>query len=91
MGSTMNSSKSLKANVPELQPPRIRPKEAAGIARCSVGTIYLWMHAGHFRTWVVRQRGKERGIRYIDRKSFEHFLDNIGEAARASNGRVQIS
>jgi hypothetical protein len=49
------------------------------------------MHAGHFRTWVVRQRGKERGIRYIDRKSFEHFLDNIGEAAPVSNGRVQIS
>jgi hypothetical protein len=81
MGSTMNSSKSLRANVPDVQPLRIRPKEAARIARCSVGTIYLWMHAGHFRTWVVRQRGKERGIRYIDRESFEFFLNSIGQEA----------
>jgi Helix-turn-helix domain len=78
MGSTMNSSNSLRATVPDVQPPRIRPKEAAQLARCSVGTVYVWIHAGHFRTWVVRQRGKERGIRYIDRESFTRFLDNIG-------------
>jgi hypothetical protein len=81
MGSTMNSSNSLRVTVSDAQPLRIRPKEAAQVARCSVGTIYLWIHAGHFRTWVVRRRGKERGIRYIDWESFKRFLVNIGNEA----------
>ena len=61
------------------QPPvgendRLRAKEAAAIARVSAGMIYKWMAEGRFKTWMVTRRGFTRGVRYIDKTTFEHFL-----------------
>ena len=58
---------------------RLRPKEAAQIARVSVGMIYRWLHEGRFKSWTVVRRGYERGVRYIDRTSFENFLKSQRE------------
>ena len=56
-----------------------RPKQAAQKAQVSVGTIYVWGHEGRFKWWTVKRRGFERGIRYIDRASFENFLKSQRE------------
>jgi transposase len=69
---------------PHTRPPfsandRLRTKEAASIARVSVGMIYRWMGEGRFKTWVVTRRGFTRGVRYIDKASFEHFLQSQRE------------
>jgi hypothetical protein len=53
---------------------RLRTKEAAAIARVSVGMIYKWMAEDRFKTWIVTRRGFTRGVRYIDKTTFEHFL-----------------
>jgi hypothetical protein len=77
---TMRSMKSSKSSEPVAlvaQHDRIRPKEAARLAHCSTGTIHLWINENRFQTWNVRLRGKERGIRYIDRESFEKFLNSL--------------
>jgi excisionase family DNA binding protein len=58
---------------------RLRPKEAAQIARVSVGMIYRWLHEGRFKSWTVTRRGFERGVRYIDRSTFENFLKSQRE------------
>jgi hypothetical protein len=61
----------------------LRPKQAAEMAAVSVGTIYVWLNEDPppFKTWVVKRRGFERGIRYIDRISFEKFLKSQREDA----------
>jgi hypothetical protein len=53
---------------------RLRVKEAARLAQVSPGTIYVWIHESRFRTWIVTRRGFQRGLRFIDRASFEEFL-----------------
>jgi hypothetical protein len=53
---------------------RIRVKQAAALAGVSVGTIYVWMAEGRFKTWTVRRRGFTRGIRFIDKVTFDDFL-----------------
>ena len=58
---------------------RLRPKEAAQMARVSVGMIYRWLHEGRFGSWTVKRRGFERGVRYIDKSSFESFLKSQRE------------
>jgi Helix-turn-helix domain len=75
----MRSSQSISSEKAALvtPPDRIRAKEAARLAQVSTGTIYLWMHGKKFKTWNVKARGKERGIRYIDRSSFEAFLNSL--------------
>jgi len=60
---------------------RIRPKQAAIEAQCSVGMIHVWIKQGHFKSWTVTQRDKERGLRYIDAKSFRAFLASQMEEA----------
>jgi len=60
---------------------RLRPKEAAAIAHCSVGTIRNWHRAGHFRTWVVPATGSKSGLRYIHAPSFYAFLESQMEKA----------
>jgi hypothetical protein len=60
---------------------RIRPKEAAQIARVSVPLVYRWMHEGGFEHFEVRQRGRERGMRFIVRSSFLKFLEEQAKAA----------
>jgi predicted mannosyl-3-phosphoglycerate phosphatase (HAD superfamily) len=62
----------------------IRPKEAAALSHCSVGTIYVWMGEKRFKHWEVKQRGRERGLRYIDRSSFMEFLAKQREEALAA-------
>jgi len=56
--------------------PRIRPKEAAQMVPCSIGTIYTWMDEQRFLHWSVNAPGK-RGMRFIDRASFEAFLASM--------------
>jgi hypothetical protein len=53
---------------------RIRVKQAAALAGVSPGTIYVWMAEGRFKTWTVRRRGFARGIRFIDKVTFDDFL-----------------
>jgi excisionase family DNA binding protein len=53
---------------------RLRVREAATVARVSPGTIYVWIHENRFRSWIVTRRGFQRGLRFIDRASFEEFL-----------------
>jgi Helix-turn-helix domain len=53
---------------------RLRVKEAAQLARVSVGMLYRWMTEDRFKSWVVTRRGYTRGVRFIDRASFEEFL-----------------
>lgn len=53
---------------------RLRVKQAAEEARCSGGMIYVWIDERRFKSWTVTRRGYERGIRYIDAKSFRDFL-----------------
>jgi excisionase family DNA binding protein len=55
---------------------RLRVKEAARLAQVSPGTIYTWIHENRFRTWIVTRRGFQRGLRFIDRASFEQFLQS---------------
>ena len=64
------------------KPSRIRPKEAAESVPCSIGTIYNWMDEGKFKHWSMNAPGK-RGMRFIDRASFEAFLDSIKEGVGA--------
>jgi hypothetical protein len=53
---------------------RLRVKQAAQEAKCSGGMIYVWMSENRFKSWTVKRRGFERGIRYIDAKSFRTWL-----------------
>jgi hypothetical protein len=62
---------------------RLRVKSAAQEAKTSPGTIYNWIKENRFESWVVKRRGYERGIRYIDRESFENFLRSQREEAMA--------
>lgn len=59
---------------------RLRVKEAAALARVSVGMIYRWISEGRFKSWTVTRRGYERGIRYIDKTSFDEFLHSQKQA-----------
>jgi len=61
----------------------LRVKEAAQKAKASAGMIYNWLAEERFKSWVVKRRGFERGIRYIDRASFEEFLKSITEGPAA--------
>jgi hypothetical protein len=58
---------------------RLRVKQAAVEAACSPGMIYVGIKEGCFKSWVVRRRGYERGIRYIDAKSFREWLNSQRE------------
>ncbi|MGA8480891.1 MAG: helix-turn-helix domain-containing protein [Chthoniobacterales bacterium] len=62
--------------------PRLRPKEAAQSVPCSIGTIYTWMDEQRFKHWSVNAPGK-RGMRFIDRASFEAFLASMQEGVGA--------
>jgi hypothetical protein len=62
---------------------RLRPKEAARMAGVSVGTIYNRMDEDLFKNWQMKRRGFERGIRFIDRASFEKFLAEQAQGATA--------
>ncbi len=64
------------------QLPRLRPKEAAQSVPCSIGTIYTWMDEQRFKHWSVNAPGK-RGMRFIDRASFEAFLASMQEGVGA--------
>ena len=55
---------------------RLRVREAAAIAKVSPGLIYSWLASGYFKTWVVTRRSYTRGVRFIDRASFEKFLQS---------------
>ena len=57
----------------------LKVKECARKAKASAGTIYNWLKEDRFKSWVVKRRGFERGLRYIDRASFEEFLKSITE------------
>jgi excisionase family DNA binding protein len=70
----MTSMSSQSFSAPVVTTDRLRVREAAAIARVSTGTIYVWIHENRFRTWVVTRRGFQRGLRFIDRASFEEFL-----------------
>jgi hypothetical protein len=52
---------------------RLRVKEAAALARVSVGMLYRWMAEGRFKTWIVTRQGYTRAVRYIDQTTFEQF------------------
>jgi hypothetical protein len=62
---------------------RLRVKQAAKEAECSGGMIYAWIGEGRFKSWTVTRRGYERGIRYIDAKSFRDFLKSQREEISA--------
>jgi hypothetical protein len=65
---------------------RLRVREAAAIAKVSPGLIYSWLASGYFKTWVVTRRSYTRGVRFIDRASFEKFLQSQRDQTRdASN------
>jgi hypothetical protein len=49
---------------------------------CSIGTIYTWMDEQRFKHWSVNAPGK-RGMRFIDRASFEAFLASMQEGVNA--------
>jgi hypothetical protein len=74
-------------NLPLGERDRLRAKQAAKMADASVGTIYAWMkeEPRPFETWVVKRRGFERGIRYIDKASFERFLKSQRDGCNLSN------
>jgi hypothetical protein len=55
---------------------RLRLKEAALIARVSVGMINRWWREGRFKSWSVTRPGFDRGIRYIDAATFYKFLQS---------------
>jgi Helix-turn-helix domain len=63
--------------------PRIRPKEAAQMVPCSIGTIYNWMDEQRFKHWRICPPGKNRGLTFIDRASFEAFLASMQEGVGA--------
>jgi hypothetical protein len=63
--------------------PPLRPKDAAALVPCSIGPIYEWMDQGRFKHWSVKMPGKNRGMRFIDRASFEAFLASIREGVEA--------
>ena len=58
-------------------PDRLRPKGAAALVPCSVGTIYNWMDEGRFKHWSIKPRGKNRGLRFIDTADFMRFIASI--------------
>jgi excisionase family DNA binding protein len=77
MDTLLSSMTSISSkNFPEIiaSADRLRVKEAAVLAHVSLGTIYVWIHENRFRTWIVTRRGFQRGLRFIDRASFEDFL-----------------
>jgi hypothetical protein len=61
---------------------RLRVREAAAIARVSAGMIYVWLAEERFKSWTVTRRGFTRGVRYIDRASFEMFLRSQRDEAQ---------
>jgi hypothetical protein len=58
----------------EKPPLRLRPKGAAALVPCSVGTIYTWMEEDRFKHWSIKPPGKNRGLRFIDTADFMRFL-----------------
>lgn len=63
--------------------PPLRIKEAAKQASVSAGTIYNWMDEQRFKHWRVCPPGKNRGLTFIDRASFEAFLASMQEGVGA--------
>jgi hypothetical protein len=59
----------------------IRVKHAARQAKVSRAMIYVWLHDGCFKSCTIKRQGFERGIRYIEKPSFEHFLKSHFEEA----------
>jgi hypothetical protein len=72
----MINSKKSSLPIPIGTNDRLRTKEAAVIARVSVGLIYRWLNEGRFKSWTVTRRGFTRGVRFIERRSFEEFLSS---------------
>jgi hypothetical protein len=62
---------------------RLRVKQAAEEAGFSPGMVYVGIKEGWFKSWVVKRRGYERGIRYIDAKSFRDWLKSQREETPA--------
>jgi hypothetical protein len=62
---------------------RYRPREAAQLARSSIGFIYIGIKEGWFKSWTVRRRGFERGARFIDGPSFRAWLASQKEEISA--------
>ena len=58
---------------------RLRVREAAEIAHCSIGMVYVGIKEGWFKSWSVKRKGFERGTRYIDAKSFRQWLKSQRE------------
>lgn len=54
---------------------RLRVSEAKQLAHVSASMIYRWGQEGRFGWFTVKQRNKERGIRYIDKRSFLSWLE----------------
>ncbi len=62
-------------------PSRLRPKAAAQMVPCSLGTLYKWMGEQKFKSWSINTPGKNRGVRFIDGPTFEKFLDTMQQGA----------
>jgi hypothetical protein len=66
-----------KPSSAEKLPARLRPKGAAALVPCSVGTVYAWMAEGRFKHWTLKPPGKNRGLRFIDTKDFMRFVASM--------------
>jgi hypothetical protein len=62
---------------------RLRVKQAAKEAECSCGMIYVWIKENRFKSWTVTRRGYERGLRYVDARSFRAWLRSQREEVPA--------
>jgi hypothetical protein len=63
-------------------PARLRPKAAAALVPCSIGTLYNWMEQNRFKHWMLTPPGKNRGLRFIDTADFMRFLAEMEQEAR---------
>ena len=58
---------------------RLRIREAAELAHCSPGMIYVWISENRFKSWTVVRRNYNRGTRYIDGPGLMAWLASQGE------------
>ena len=63
-------------------------REAAALARVSVGMMCLWLPKAGFKSWtILTRRGFTRGVRFIDRTSFQEIL----RSHREPRGKVCVT
>jgi hypothetical protein len=62
--------------VPKLEPRWLKVPAAVAYSNLSRAKLYSLMSEGQIRSASIRSKGRERGIRIVDRFSIDRFMEN---------------